>query len=210
MTGLFRIPDDAGAPPQATVGAPKRVFVIGSSTGGPTALLEVFGRMPIQAPVSVVVAQHMPERFTRTFAERLDKLGRLRVAEAEGTQPLAPGKALICPGGSCIEIVRDGKDLVACVVPPASGDRYVPSADRLFTSAAQAVGSDLVAVVLTGMGDDGARGVTAVKEMGGTVLAEAPETAVIYGMPGAAARTGHVDRSLPLGSLAERLARLAL
>jgi two-component system chemotaxis response regulator CheB len=94
------------------------------------------------------------------------------------------------------------------VVPPDSSDRYVPSVDRLFESAAKAFGASTVGVVLTGMGDDGAKGVVALRDAGGIVMAEAPETAVIYGMPGAAVRTGAVDRSLPLRAMAERLAEL--
>jgi two-component system chemotaxis response regulator CheB len=150
----------------------------------------------------------MPERFTRTFAERLDRLGGVRVREASGRHRLEAGGAYVCPGGRCMQVVRDGSGWAAEVVPPGSADRYVPSVDRLFTSAAPAVGNKLIAVVLTGMGDDGARGVVAVKEAGGLVLAEAADTAVIYGMPGAAARTGAVDRSLPLRPLCDRLAEL--
>ncbi|MFW6087552.1 MAG: CheB methylesterase domain-containing protein, partial [Myxococcota bacterium] len=193
-------------PPVAAAQEDAPLLLIGASTGGPTALVELFGRLPRNA--QVVVAQHMPERFTKTFAERLDRISPLRVVEGQDTVRLEPGVAVICPGGRCVEVAPWGQGLIARVLPPDATDRYVPSVDRLFSSGAAAVGERAVAVVLTGMGDDGAHGVTDVKRLGGTVLAEAPETAVIYGMPGAAVRTGEVDRSLPLRALAERIAGL--
>jgi two-component system chemotaxis response regulator CheB len=156
----------------------------------------------------VVVVQHMPERFTQTFAQRLDRLSSLHVQEADGSHPLVAGAAWVCPGGRCIEVAKQGRDLVARVASPREHERYVPSADRLFESAAEVAGERVVGVVLTGMGDDGSSGVRAIKEHGGQVFAEGPETAVIYGMPGAAVRTGQVDRSFPLPALAEHLAAL--
>ncbi len=209
-------PFSAPAPPErvAPPVAPEResmvsrLVVIGASTGGPSALVEVFSHFKPNATAAVVVAQHMPERFTKTFAERLHKLGGLRVSEAREFEPLTPGRAVLCPGGKCLEIVTFGNGLAASVVDPAPGDRFIPSVDRLFKSAAEAAGERVVGVVLTGMGDDGARGVVAIKAHGGTVYAEAPETAVIYGMPGAAMRTGEVDKSMPLGALGTHLAEL--
>ncbi|MFW5920565.1 MAG: chemotaxis-specific protein-glutamate methyltransferase CheB [Polyangiales bacterium] len=185
---------------------PARLLVVGASTGGPTALVELFARLPANA--AVVVAQHMPERFTRTFAERLDRVSRLTVGEISDVGPLRPGTGWVCPGGRCIEVQRRAGKLVAAVVDASESDRYVPSVNRLFTSAAQVLGERVVGVVLTGMGDDGAQGVGVIKERGGRVVAEAPETAVIYGMPGAAMRTGSVDESLALSDLAEALAGL--
>lgn len=199
---------DVPAPRVIDGSQPEHIVVVGASTGGPTALVELFRRLPPNASASVLVAQHMPERFTRTFAERLDRLGGLRVREASGRHHLETGTAYICPGGRCLSVVRDGAGWAAEVVPPASSDRYVPSVDRLFDTAAAAVGSKLIAVVLTGMGDDGARGVVAVNSSGGLVLAESADTAVIYGMPGAAARTGSVTRSMPLRPLCDHLAEL--
>lgn len=189
---------------------PRKVFVVAASTGGPTALLELFAKLPPNGGAAVVVAQHMPEKFTKTFAERLDRIGTVQVHEAAGTEVLHAGRAYICPGGSCIEVGLEGADLVARVVAPEPTDRYVPSGDRLFRSAARAAGDKTVAVVLTGMGDDGSQGVAEVKARGGSVLAESADTAVIFGMPGAAVRTGAVDKTLPLRQLAEHLGRLAL
>ena len=189
-------------------GTLNRLIVIGASTGGPSALVEVFSQFGPLASSAVVVAQHMPERFTKTFAERLNKLGGLRVTEARDFEPLHPGRAVLCPGGKCLEIVTFGHGYAASVVDPAPTDRFVPSVDRLFRSAAEAAGDKVVGVVLTGMGDDGARGVVTVRARGGTVIAESQETAVIYGMPGAAVRTGEVSLTLPLGALATHLAEL--
>ena len=202
----FAVPK--GAAPAPAGEPPKYVVVVAASTGGPTALVEVFRRLPAVGQAAVLVAQHMPERFTKTFAERLNRLGGMRVREAAGEQKLTAGTAYVCPGGRCLEVGSVGGELVGRVVPVEPSDRYVPSCDRLFESAAKAAGKRVIGVVLTGMGDDGSRGVVAIKEAGGVVLAEAADTAVIYGMPGAAVRTGSVDRSLPLRQLAERLAEL--
>jgi two-component system, chemotaxis family, protein-glutamate methylesterase/glutaminase len=186
----------------------EKLVVIASSTGGPAALIEVFARLPDEALAAIIVAQHMPERFTKTFAERLDRISGFNVAEATDIQPLVGSQALVCPGGRSIEVCKDGNRWLAKVVMPDSSDRYAPSADRLFSSAARIAGEKVIAIVLTGMGDDGADGVAAVKKAGGLVLAEAEETAVIYGMPRAAQRTGQVDRVLPLRDLAEELVKL--
>ena len=201
----FRLPGadavDAATKPSRVA----KVVLVGASTGGPTALVELFRRLPHKVDAAVLVAQHMPERFTRTFAERLDRLGGMRVREAVNTHALARGQAWICPGGKCMEIGADGQ---VTVVEPRSDDRYVPSVDRLFESGARKLGARALGVVLTGMGDDGAAGATALKAAGAQVFTEAAESAVIYGMPAAVMRTGAVDASLPIIALAERLAEV--
>jgi len=178
------------------------VVVIGSSTGGPAALMQTLGAFTEAAPCAFLVAQHMPEGFTRGFAERLDRLTPFHVKEAEGGEEPAPGSVLIAPGGRHLELDAVGGRIVSRIYEPESNDKYTPSVDRLFKSAAKHFGSNLLAVVLTGMGDDGRRGVCAVKECGGTVIAESEETAVIYGMPQQAVRTGSVDLVLPLNEIA--------
>ena len=208
-----REPRPGSTPSPEKEGAPKetgltRLIVIGASTGGPSALVEVFSQVRTCVSTAIVVAQHMPERFTKTFAERLNRLSVLRVSEAREFEPLHPGRAILCPGGKCLEITGFGHGYAALVVDPVPSDRFIPSADRLFKSAAELARDKVIGVVLTGMGDDGARGVVAIKARGGMVLAESAETAVIYGMPGAAVRTGEVDRTLPLGALAAYLAEL--
>lgn len=182
-----------------------KVVVIASSTGGPTALLELFSRLPADLPCALLVAQHMPDRFTKAFAERLDRLSAFKVLEADGQQVVTAGQALVCPGGRCLEVRRAGGRFAANVVWPEQEDRYAPSADRLFASVARTVGADAVGVVLTGMGDDGAKGALAIKQAGGIVMAESEETAVVYGMPRAAQRLNAVDHALPLPALIDRL-----
>ncbi len=187
-----RAPRDSGAPP---------VVVIGSSTGGPAALMQTFGAFSEPLPCAFLVAQHMPAGFTRGFAERLDRLTPFAAREAEGGEEPERGTVLIAPGGHHLELETLRGRAVTRVVEHCGADKYTPSADRLFASAAKHFGSDLLAVVLTGMGDDGRSGVTAVKECGGKVIAESEETAVIFGMPQQAIRTGAVDLVLPLGEI---------
>ncbi|MCG8589353.1 MAG: chemotaxis response regulator protein-glutamate methylesterase [Proteobacteria bacterium] len=178
------------------------VVVIGSSTGGPAALMQIFGAFAEPPPCAFLVAQHMPAGFTRGFAERLDRLTPLKAREAQAGEEPRRGSVLIAPGGRHLELETVRGRIVTRVVKGAVGDKYTPSVDRLFESAAKHFGADLLAVVLTGMGDDGRRGVTTVKECGGSIIAESEETAVIFGMPNQAIRTGAVDRVLPLNQVA--------
>jgi two-component system chemotaxis response regulator CheB len=202
---IAAIPSVARRGPEETAAA--RLVVIGSSTGGPAALMQVFGAFPEAPPCAFLVAQHMPSGFTRGFAERLDRLTPLRALEARGGEEPAAGCVLVAPGGSHLQLERTGSRTRTRVVPGRPGDKYTPSVDRLFESAAKHYGSDLLAVVLTGMGDDGRRGVGAVKESGGSVIAESESTAVIFGMPQQAIRTGAVDAVLPLGDVATAIRR---
>lgn len=203
-------------PSEPRLGIPLRHLVaIGSSTGGPTALLEIFNRIPERFPGAIVIAQHMPEKFTRTFAERLDRRGGVRVVEATDGEQVVSRKAYVCPGRMCMEVVVTpgsghglSGDVRIRVGPPVAGDRYVPSADRLFRSAAQVASTRAVGVILTGMGDDGVSGARAIRAAGGTVVAESEETAVVYGMPGAAVRAGVVNESLPLTAIGDFIALL--
>jgi len=181
---------------------PPKVVAIGSSTGGPAALMQLFSCFSQAPHCAFVVAQHMPEGFTRGFAERLNRLTPMRATEAVGGEEPAPGSILVAPGGHHLEFsARRGK-VTTRVVAKDGADKYSPSIDRLFESAAEHYGRDLVAVVLTGMGDDGRRGVRKVSSSGGLVIAESEETAVIFGMPQQAIRTGMVDMVLPLGDIA--------
>ncbi len=179
------------------------VVVIGCSTGGPTALMRIFGAFPEAPPSAFLVAQHMPPGFTQGFADRLDRFTPLRAREAQSGEPPLPGSVLVAPGGSHLELERQGSRVVTRLFPGGPRDKYVPSVDRLFESAAKHFAAEVLAVVLTGMGDDGSRGVKAVKDAGGTVIAESEASAVIFGMPQQAIRTGAVDRVLPLAELPE-------
>jgi two-component system, chemotaxis family, protein-glutamate methylesterase/glutaminase len=191
---------DGVAPPRHDL-APRyrpKLVAIGSSTGGPAALMQLFAAFSAPPPFCFVVAQHMPMGFTRGFAERLDRLTALRAREAAPGEPIEAGTILVAPGGSHLEFeLREGR-VITRITPSNPGDRYAPSVDRLFISAAKHFGADVLAVVLTGMGDDGRRGVRTVKENGGNVIVESEETAVIFGMPQQALRGGAVDAVLPL------------
>jgi two-component system chemotaxis response regulator CheB len=187
---------------------PNRLVVMAASTGGPSALMDVLGAIPETVDFAVLVAQHMPEKFTRTFAERMDRRSRLAVREAEGDEAVRAGEVLVCPGMRCMEVQAVGDDLRVRVGPPHPSDRYIPSADRLFQSAARAWGAKVIGVVLTGMADDGARGALAVREAGGHVIAESGETAVVFGMPRATIELGAAHQVLPLRDVASALLRL--
>ncbi|MGZ3418216.1 MAG: protein-glutamate methylesterase/protein-glutamine glutaminase [Polyangiales bacterium] len=197
-------------PPSAPVStSPKWLVAIACSTGGPSALLEVVGRLPTNSVAAFAIAQHMPDKFTRTFAERLGRRGTIRCGEAQDGDVLVAGSGFVCPGRQCMEVFAQGGDFKLRVGSAAPTDRYVPSADRLFKSAAQVAGPRTIGVILTGMGDDGTEGARAIREAGGIVIAESQETAVVFGMPGAAVRAGIVHEVLPLPAIAERLAKLA-
>jgi two-component system chemotaxis response regulator CheB len=192
---------------------PARVAVIGASTGGPQAIQRLLEALPGGLPIGIVVAQHMPERFTKAFAERLGRTSRFSAGEAEGGEAIAAGRVLVAPGGHNLELVRDGDGVLRAQVGEAVArrgePRYAPSADALFTSAARVLGARVCAIVLTGMGRDGQAGAVAVHAGGGLVLAEAEESAVVFGMPEAAISAGVVDEVLPLDGLARRLERFA-
>jgi two-component system chemotaxis response regulator CheB len=190
--------------------APLRVVVIGASTGGPPALQHIAQALPppMALPVAIVVAQHMPTKFTAAFAERLGRTSTWPFREAQPGDRLAPGAALVAPGGAITTLVRgDDGEVRVSIASPSPGDHFTPSIDRLFASAAEVLAERVLAVVLTGMGGDGARGVRAVKAAGGRVVAESAETAVIFGMPEEAIRTGAVEEVLPLAQIAPVIAR---
>lgn len=197
--------------PALRAGAPRFVVGIASSTGGPSALLEIFSRLPERFPGAILIAQHMPDKFTRTFAERLDKKGAVRVVEAQDGDAVAARRAYVCPGKQSMELTGTSSsfsDLRIRVTPANPGDRYCPSGDRLLRSVAQVAGMRAFGVILTGMGDDGAAGAKAIRAEGGTVIAESEETAVVYGMPGAAVRAGAVTESMALPAIGDYLAGL--
>ncbi len=178
------------------------VVAIGSSTGGPAALMQIFGAFSEAPQCGFVVAQHMPRGFTSGFADRLDRMTQLRAIEAEGGEVVVPGTIMIAPGGKHLEVEHCDGELVTKLVAVQSQDKYTPSVNRLFQSAAKHVGPDLLAVVLTGMGDDGRAGAESVKLNGGSVIAESESTAVIFGMPRQVIRSGAADQVLPLGDIA--------
>ncbi|MGK2905684.1 MAG: protein-glutamate methylesterase/protein-glutamine glutaminase [Desulfuromonadales bacterium] len=175
-----------------------RMVVIGASTGGPPALQNIFSAIQDDIPVAFAVAQHMPPGFTRTFAERLNRCSALDIREAVDGDIVRPGQVLIAPGGNNLEFFTRGAEVIARVSEAQERQRYLPSIDTLFTSAAGIFQRRLLGVVLTGMGNDGAMGVCAIKNHGGTVFAEAEESCVVFGMPKESIATGLVDRVVAL------------
>lgn len=186
--------------------SPAGIICIASSTGGPAALNRILLDLPPDFPVPILIVQHMASGFIEGLAQWLNKGCALRVKVAEEGESLAAGTVYLAPDGSHLGL--GGRTRVALSPEPAIGG-FRPAATFLFRSAAEAYGPQAVAVVLTGMGDDGVAGLAAVHERGGRVLAQDEATSVVYGMPKAAAATGLVHRVLPLALIAGRLTALA-
>lgn len=182
------------------------LVAIGCSTGGPPALQHVFQSLP-RLPVPFVVAQHMPPTFTRLFAERVNKLTPFEVKEGRDGDLLEPGHVYIAPGGMQSEVRRIPEGLQLRVFPAGTSDLYAPSVDRLLRTASAACRERMVAVIMTGMGDDGAEAIREVRERGGKTIAESSETAIIFGMPAEAIRTGAVDEVVPLSAIPDVIRR---
>jgi len=193
----------------AVAGELPLVVAVGASTGGPPAVQRLLEGLAVEPTPCVLVCQHMPSLFTRAFAERLDRIGPFTVTEACDGDVVQPGHMYIAPGGRHMVVAERGTKLELHTPPPTPLDKYAPSVDRLFTSVAQVLGSRALAVVLTGMGADGAEGAREVARAGGEVWAESEETAVVFGMPGEAIATGAVKRVLRLGEMGPALAALA-
>jgi two-component system, chemotaxis family, protein-glutamate methylesterase/glutaminase len=180
---------------------PSRIIAIGISTGGPNALQFVLSQIPAEFPASILIVQHMPEGFTEMFARRLDECCALDVQEAKSGDMLIAGRVLICPGNRHIMVRRmpRGDTAVLSDGPPVNGHR--PSADVLFHSVAQQFGITAVGVLMTGMGEDGAEGLGAIKAAGGMTIAQSEDTCVVSGMPRAAILKGYADKIVPLDAL---------
>ena len=186
-----------------------QLIVIGASTGGTEAIREVLARMPLDAP-GILVAQHMPEAFTRAFAARLNRLCRITVKEAEAGERVLPGHAYIAPGHSHLMVRRSGGHYVTHLSRSELVNRHRPSVDVLFRSAARHAGGDAVGVILTGMGQDGAEGLLELREHGGYTVAQSRESCVVFGMPKEAIARGAVDEVLAVEAIPRAvLARLA-
>jgi len=185
------------------------LVVIGASTGGPPALQHLFESLP-RLPIACVVAQHMPPTFTRLFAERVNRLSDYEVTEAQDGDVVTPGHVYIAPGGMQTEVRRNEAGLYLKVSSARTEDLYAPSVDTLFRSASEACGAGIIAVVLTGMGDDGSRSLPEVHKRGGKTIAESSLTAIISGMPTAAVKTGAVDEVVALSDIAHVIRRLCV
>jgi two-component system chemotaxis response regulator CheB len=188
---------------------PRRVdvVVIAVSTGGPNALTEILQALPSNLPVPVLIVQHMSPTFTQLLSERLDAICRLPVSQGASSTVVAPGHAWMAPGNFHMELQRSGGDVRIRIHqgPPENSCR--PSADVLFRSAVDAYGPHVLAVVLTGMGQDGFRGCARVHEAGGQVFVQDEASSVVWGMPGFVANAGLADKILPLGQLGGEIVR---
>ena len=208
-----RVRQSVARPPAAAQAAPRpkvalsgfrmtqQILAVGASTGGTEALREFLTALPADAP-GVVIVQHMPEHFTRAFAARMDTLCTVRVKEGEDGDRVLGGHVLIAPGNHHMRLVRDGATCRVRLSQDPPVNRHRPSVDVLFESCATAVGRNAVGVIMTGMGDDGARGLLAMRNAGARTLGQDEATCVVYGMPRVAAEMGAVEQVLPLLRLA--------
>jgi two-component system, chemotaxis family, protein-glutamate methylesterase/glutaminase len=188
----------------------EKIIVVGSSTGGTEALKVLLSGMPERAP-AILIAQHMPEHFTRSFAERLDHLCTMHIREAEQHEDIVAGQVYLAPGHShlSLERVAGRYRTVLSQAPPVN--RHRPSVEVLFLSAAKQLRADAIGVMLTGMGKDGATAMLEMKKAGAYNFAQDEASCVVFGMPREAIALGAVDEVVPLSKMAERvLARLAL
>jgi two-component system chemotaxis response regulator CheB len=184
-----------------------KVVVIGSSTGGPRALMQVIPNIPADIPAAILIVQHMPPLFTKSLAERLQSASRLKVIEAQKGDTLKHGKVLLAPGDYHM-VVTHGNRIQLHQEPPVWGVR--PSVDITMESVAREYGSISLGVVLTGMGVDGTRGASFIKAVGGQILAEDESTCTVYGMPMSVAKAGHVDHVVPLHIMASKITHICM
>ena len=193
-------PPPAGAMKQTT----DRVVALGTSTGGTQALEYVLKALPLDCP-GIAIVQHMPEQFTGVFARRLDSVCQICVREAQHGERLLPGHALIAPGGRHLQLKRSGAYYYAEVFDAPLVNRHKPSVDVLFRSVAKCAGPNALGVIMTGMGDDGARGLLEMHEAGAATVAQDEASCVVFGMPKEAIRAGAAQTVLPLSKIARQI-----
>ncbi|GIK84927.1 MAG: chemotaxis response regulator protein-glutamate methylesterase 1 [Betaproteobacteria bacterium] len=182
----------------------EKLIAIGASTGGTEAIREVLTRLPADCP-AVLITQHMPPGFTRSFAQRLDSLCRITVSEAEDGERVLPGHAYVAPGGRHMRLARSGSNYVVAIDDGEPVNRHRPSVDVLFRSVAANAGRNALGVMLTGMGKDGAVAMLEMKRAGSFTIAQDEASCVVFGMPKEAIALGAVDEVLPVTRIAERL-----
>ena len=184
------------------------IIAIGASTGGTEAIREVLQEMPANSP-GIVITQHIPEKFSTSFAIRMDKLSPMKVCEATDGQQILAGHVYIAPGGLHMMVERSGARYVCRLNDGPAVNRHKPSVNVLFRSVANQLGQNAIGVILTGMGDDGAEGLSEMKQAGAVTLAQDERSSVVWGMPGEAVKLNAVDDILPLKSVAKRLISLS-
>ncbi|MGC8971018.1 MAG: protein-glutamate methylesterase/protein-glutamine glutaminase [bacterium] len=205
--GKYIIPSEIPSKDTKIVGKePKKLVIIGASTGGPQSLYQVMSRLESLPDTSIIIVQHMPPGFTRSLAERLDNVSKFLVKEAEEGEPLKSGVAYVAPGG--YHLLVNGNLLSLSKDPPVLGVR--PSIDVTMLSAVKNFKKNIIAVILTGMGTDGARGMEEIKKNGGRTIAQDEKSCVVFGMPKAAIEKGVVDSILSLEEIPREIERMAL
>lgn len=187
-----------------TFSTTEKVILLGASTGGTEAIKAVLVDMPADCP-GILITQHMPEAFTKTFAKRLDSLCRIAVKEAEHGERVLPGHAYLAPGNRHLLLKRSGANYVTELSDGSAVNRHRPSVDVLFRSAANCAGKNAIGIIMTGMGDDGAAGMLEMRQAGAYTLAQDEESCVVFGMPKEAIARGGVDEIVPLHELSRRL-----
>ncbi len=198
----------AKLPPLASVSNQEvDILAIGISTGGPNALAEVLPRIPANFPVPIVIVQHMPPVFTKCLAERLSSQSAIPIQEAQPGQILSPGQAWIAPGDFHMTVHRKGTDVELLMNQDPQENSCRPAVDVLFRSVAEVYGPRVLAVILTGMGEDGRRGCELIQTKGGRVFVQDEATSVVWGMPGAVVKAGLAEKILPLSCVASELDR---
>ncbi len=186
------------------------MIAIGASTGGPPAIEMILARLPGGLSVTIAVAQHMPSVFTKYFAERLNKMSGLHIKEAMSNEKVELNTVYVAPGGHHMSFEKENGVTRIVIEPCVEKDKYIPSVDVLMESAARVFGRHALGVLLTGMGKDGKQGMRRIKEQGGATLAEAEESAVVFGMPREAILEGVVDKVLHLYDIPEEIIRRCL
>jgi two-component system chemotaxis response regulator CheB len=201
--------DDAprSGAPRPIIGTEK-LIAIGASTGGTEAIKDVLLGLPADSP-GIVITQHMPPGFTRSFAERLNRMTRLNVVEAKGGERILPGHAFLAPGDKHLLVERSGANYVTRLSDAEPVRRHKPAVDPMFRSVAQCAGRNVIACLLTGMGKDGAQGMLEIRQAGGYTVAQNEATCVVYGMPREAVAIGGAEDILPLGEIAGALLQQA-
>jgi two-component system chemotaxis response regulator CheB len=182
----------------------EKILVIGASTGGTEALKDVLSQMPAHSP-GIVITQHMPEGFTKSFASRLDGLCKVRVKEAEHGDKILPGHAYLAPGHSHLLLKRNGNSYICELSSAEPVNRHRPSVDVLFKSAAKNAGKNAIGIILTGMGKDGAIGMKEMHDAGAYTFAQDEKSCVVFGMPKEAISQGGVDEIVSLKEIATRV-----
>lgn len=194
------------APSRAMARTTERIVCIGASTGGTESLREVLTALPVASP-GIVIVQHMPELFTAAFARRLDSMSEIEIKEAQDGDAVLPGRALIAPGNRHLLLQRSGARYHVAVKDGPLVSRHRPSVDVLFRSAAQYAASNAVGIIMTGMGDDGAKGLLEMKKAGAHTIAQDEESCVVFGMPKEAIALGAAEKIVPLDRLAAEILR---